>query len=86
VNIVIWGNRMAMSSKIIRVFVLVFALCGGILGAIVAIKVSHRLQWNANQQIVLVSLGAVGGFGVVWFFYWVAQNLFVEEPDDKGPS
>ncbi len=70
---------MAANSKILRILIFVFALCGGIIGAFVGIKLAHRLQFNGIQQVALVSLGAAGGFGVVWFFYWVSQNLFVEE-------
>ena len=74
---------MAASSKTTRIIIFVVALCGGIVGAFVGTKLSHRLQLNGIRQIALVVLGAVGSFGTVWFFYWVSQNLFSE--DDGKP-
>jgi uncharacterized membrane protein YedE/YeeE len=67
------------ATKTIRILILVLALCGGLVGVFVGIKLSHRLQLSANLQVALVILGAAGCFGIVWFFYWVSQNLFVEE-------
>ncbi len=74
---------MATNSKIVRVIILVLALCGGVVGALAAIKVSHRLELNPTLHLVLVSLGAACGFGTVWLFYWIPQNLFIEVPDEK---
>lgn len=78
---------MAANAKTVRILMLVLALCGGIFGAFVAVKVSHRLQLSATLQIGLVSLGAVCGCGTVWLFYWMAKNLFVEVPEENsGPT
>jgi uncharacterized membrane protein YfcA len=71
------------ATKTIRILILVLSLCGGIVGVFVGIKLSHRLQLSAIQQIALVSLGAAGGVGIVWFFYWVSQNLFIEESNQR---
>lgn len=70
---------MAAKSKITLILMLLLALCVGIVGAFVGIKLSHRLQLNGIQQAALVFFGTAGGFGTVCFFYWVSQNLFVEE-------
>ena len=76
---------MAAKSKITLVLMLVLAVCGGIFGALIAVKFAHRMQADGIGQVALVSLGAAVGFGIVMLFYWIGQNLFIEvSAEDKN--
>jgi hypothetical protein len=76
---------MAANSKITLILMLVLAVCGGIFGALIAVKFAQRMNVDGIGQVALVSLGAAVGFGVVMLFYWMGQNLFIEvSGEDKN--
>ena len=76
---------MATKSKATFILMLIVAVCGGVFGALMAVKFAQRMGIVEIKQVALVTLGAVGGFGIVWMFYWMAQNLFIEvSPEDKN--
>jgi hypothetical protein len=77
---------MAVSSKTIKIFTLILALCGGTFGALVFFAYRNHFGFGTLGQVAFVSLGAILGFGGVWLCFWIGQNLFVESPQNESDA
>lgn len=77
---------MAVSSKLTKILMLIFALCGGTFGALIIFANLKRFGFGTFGQIAIVSAGAIAGFGGIWLCYWIGQNLFVEVPENESDA
>lgn len=77
---------MAVSSKLVKILMLIFAFCGGIFGALVIFVNLKRFHFGTLGQIAMVFAGAIAGFGFVLLCYWISRNLFVEVPENESDA